>query len=503
MPTYAVSPDAFRARANPHLYEINTWPWLEKMSLQQKRQIQLGDVPDSVWDGIAARGFNIVWLMGVWRRSPESRRQNVEDPANFAKFSAALPGWTAADVISSPYAVTGYVPDARIGPWEAIDLVRKKLHARGMALYLDFVGNHTALDHPWTREHPEYYVLGTQDEFERDSSLFFPVANGSKTNLIARGKDPYFPPWRDVAQLNYFSAEFRAAQIAELKRIASFCDGVRCDMAMLQITEIFERTWGWALRGALAPATEFWAEAHAAVPDLTLLAEAYWGTEPLLFDLGFSFAYDKVMYDEVRNVNAGAVRERLGWMPERQGDFARFLENHDEERRAEAFPNDRLQADGTLMGTLPGMRFYHQGELEGRRITMPITLRLAADEPVDPVSEKFFELLLRVTNEEVFHTGAFRMLAVNAEGDAPPDGLIAYEWRNDNAWKLIVVNLAGGTCQGRIPLAGAVDAGANYTFWDQVNDVKYPRSGAELTTMGLFVRRDRFEAHLFDVTKSG
>ncbi|MGC2720573.1 MAG: alpha-amylase family glycosyl hydrolase, partial [Candidatus Acidiferrales bacterium] len=441
------------------------------------------------------------WLMGVWRRSAESRRQNIEDPQNFAKYNAALPGWTAADVISSPYAVTGYVPDARIGPWESVDLVRKKLHARGIALYLDFVGNHTALDHPWTREHPEYYLLGTQDEFERDASLFFPVTSGSKTNLIARGKDPYFPPWRDVAQLNYFSPELRAAQIAELKNIASFCDGVRCDMAMLQLTEVFGRTWGWLLRGAPAPATEFWSEARAAVPELTLLAEAYWGTEAKLFDLGFSFAYDKVLYDEVRNMNAGAVHERITSMPGRQGDFARFLENHDEQRRAAAFPNDRLEADGTLMGTLPGMRFYHQGELEGRRISLPITLRVAADEPVDPVSEKFFELLLQITNEEVFHTGAWRILQVNAEGDAPPDGLIAYEWRSDTAWKMVVVNLADGTCQGRIPIGNGISADAQYLFWDQINEVKYPRSGAELHDVGLFVRRDRFQAHLFDITR--
>ncbi len=209
-----------------------------------------------------------------------------------------------------------------------------------------------------------------------------------------------------------------------------------------------------------------------------------------------------MLYDAVRQANAGYVRDRVASMPDRQGNFARFLENHDEERRAVAFPDDRLQADGTLMGTLPGMRFYHQGELEGRRIPLPITLRMAADEPVDPVSEKFFSLLLKITNEEVFHTGDWKILQVNAEGDAPPDGLIAYEWRSDSAWKIVVVNLADGTCQGRIPLAGAVDAAAQYTFWDQVNDVKYPRTGAELSSMGLFVRRDRFEAHLFDIAKA-
>jgi hypothetical protein len=504
MPIETERPELFRARAHPHLYEINTWSWLAKFSEQQKRQIQLQDVPDSVWDEIASRGFNIVWLMGVWRRSAESRRLNLDDPGNFPKYSAALPGWTAADVISSPYAVTGYIPDAQLGTWEALDLVRKKLHARGMALYLDFVGNHTALDHPWTREHPEYYVQGSQQDFEADASLFHPVAaTNGKTNFIALGKDPYFPPWRDVAQLNYFHPALRATQIAELKNLASHCDGVRCDMAMLQLTGIFGKCWGRLLRGAPAPATEFWSEVRTAAPELTLLAEAYWGTEAQLFDLGFSFAYDKVLYDAVRQDNASYVRDRILSMPGQQGNFVRFLENHDEERRALAFPNDRLQADGTLMGTLPGVRFYHQGELEGRRIALPITLRIAADEPVDAVSVKFFQQILQITNEEVFHTGSWRMLQVNAEGDAPPDGLIAYEWRSDKAWKIVVVNLSDVTCQGRIPLGDGVNAAAQYVFWDQINDAKYPRSGEELRGVGLFVRRDRFQAHLFDISAAG
>jgi hypothetical protein len=230
------------------------------------------------------------------------------------------------------------------------------------------------------------------------------------------------------------------------------------------------------------------------------MAEAYWGTEQKLFDTGFTYAYDKTLYDAVRQANAGYVRERISSEAGEQWRYVRFLENHDEERRAEAFPNDRLQADGTLMGTLPGVRFYYQGELEGRRVQAPIQLRRIADEPADPVSVKFFTQLLQITNEDVFHSGAWRMLPVHAEGDAPPDGLIAYEWRTGKAWKIVVVNLSGGTCQGRIPLAGSVDAKAQYTFWDQLHDVKYPRSGEELSGVGLFVRRDAFEAHLFDIT---
>ena len=130
----------------------------------------LANVPEAEWDALAKRGFNVVWLMGVWKRSDESRRIMLENRANHPDFDRALPGWKPSDVISSPYSVAGYVPDARIGGWEALDAARENLRARGMALFLDFVGNHTALDHPWMREHAEFYVQAGQQDFERDPS---------------------------------------------------------------------------------------------------------------------------------------------------------------------------------------------------------------------------------------------------------------------------------------------------------------------------------------------
>ena len=102
-------------RPHPHLYEINTWVWLEQLAARLGRATRLGDVPDAEWDAIAKRGFDVVWLMGVWKRSPESRRITLEDPANFQRFDRALPGWKLDDVIGSPYAVTACVPDPRIG----------------------------------------------------------------------------------------------------------------------------------------------------------------------------------------------------------------------------------------------------------------------------------------------------------------------------------------------------------------------------------------------------
>jgi hypothetical protein len=500
MPPQPAAPQNFRPRPHPHLYEINTWTWLEQLSARLKKNITLADVPDSEWDALATQGFDIIWLMGVWQRSPISRRMNVENPGNIPQFDLALPGWKPEDVISSPYSVAGYSPDPRIGPWNSLDVAREKLRSRGIALFLDFVGNHTALDHPWMREHPEFYVQAPPEEFQRNPSLYYCQSTPQGPRFVALAKDPYYPPWQDVAQLNHFNPGLRAAQIADLRTIAAHCDGIRCDMAMLQLNDICNANWRHLLGDTPAPEKEFWTAAHAAVPSLTLLAEAYWGTEQRLLALGFSYSYDKTLYDAVRDINIPQIRDRLASNPERQSDFARFMENHDEPRRPEIFSNDRLAAEGTLLGTLPGMRFYHQGELEGRRIRQPITLRIAGDEPPDPFSANFFEKILQITRQDVFHEGKWNLLDVAPEGDAPTDALLVYEWRSPKAWKMIAVNLAAYTSQGRVDLSGRVSPTQNYIFNDELNNVRYDRSGAELHQIGLFVRRDPFQAHLFDIT---
>jgi len=500
MPSPPKSSSPFAIRTHPHLYEINTWEWLEELSVRLGRRITLAEVPDKEWDSIAQLGFNIVWLMGVWQRSPESRRIKLENPQNHPEFDAVLPGWTPTDVVGSPYSIVQYVPDPRIGTWASLDAVRKKLHARGIALFLDFVGNHTALDCLWIREHPEFYVQATKEQYDQNPSAFCRAESSRGVAYLALGKDPYFPPWDDVAQLNHFQPALRAAQIDILRTIAAHCDGIRCDMAMLLLNDIFAKIWGPSIGGLAQPDKEFWTEAHAAVPDLILLAEAYWGTEGRLLELGFSFVYDKALYDAMRGANPSAVHGILAAPVDYQNHLARFLENHDEERCAVVFPNERLIAAGTLMSTLPGMRFYHQRELEGRKIRQPIMLQRAPEEPVNPAIRAFFEKILKITNEEVFHTGQWSLLPVDAERDDTAGNLAVYQWRSARAWKIIAVNIVGAASQGRIRTDDGISSSVQYDFYDELHDVHYSRSGEELRTSGLFVRREAFDAHLFDVT---
>ncbi|MGH9682451.1 MAG: alpha-amylase family glycosyl hydrolase, partial [Candidatus Acidiferrales bacterium] len=370
----------FACRPHPHLYEINTWAWIEELSAKLGRKIDLRDVPDNEWDNIASLGFDFVWLMGVWERSPVGRRFFQTDTASFPGFDEALPGWKLSQVVGSPYSVYRYQPDPRIGSWADLDFVREKLRARHIGLILDFVANHTAPDHPWTTSHPEYYVRGTEDDFRKDPSAFYLVETETEPNLLAYGRDPYFPPWRDVVQLNYFEPAARSALIAALRRLATHCDGVRCDMAMLVLNDIFARTWGPLLKGYEPPPREFWSEAIAAIPQFVWLAEVYWNCEEPVQTLGFQFTYDKGLYDALRDGHIDEVHARLSADLPAQSRAARFLENHDEARSAAVFGSAKREAFGTLIATLPGMRFYHHGQLDGRKIHLPIPLAVATPE---------------------------------------------------------------------------------------------------------------------------
>jgi len=491
---------SFAYRAHPHLYEINTWAWLEELSAKLGRKIGLRDVPDTEWDNIACLGFDFVWLMGVWERSPVGRRFFQTDPPSFSGFDAALPGWKLSQIVGSPYSVFRYKPDPQIGSWADLDFVRAKLRERHVGLILDFVANHTAPDHPWTKSHPEYYVSGAQDNFRQNPSDFYLVETKPEPNLLAHGRDPYFPPWRDVVQLNYFEPAARSALIAQLRTLAKHCDGVRCDMAMLVLNDIFARTWGPLLAGCESPPREFWSEAIAAVPEFVWLAEVYWNCEGPIQSLGFQFTYDKGLYDALRDGHIDEVHSRLSADLAAQSCTARFLENHDEARSATVFGSAKREAFGTLIATLPGMRFYHHGQLDGRKIHLPIPLAMAAPEAPNVETRAFYERILKLSNQSVFHSGQWRLLEIESGGDDTFHNLVAYQWLSEDCRNAVIVNLSHAESQARVRFPSGISASQQYTFLDQLHDVRYSRAGEEIVQSGLYVRLDAYRAHLFDIT---
>ena len=497
------TPTSATYRPHPHLYEINTWAWVTELSRKEGRKIRLGDVPDREWDALEAKGFDFLWLMGIWQRSSESRRIAQSDPQLIASYDRALPGWRPDHVVGSPYAIADYRPDPEVATWDDLDQVREKLHRRGIKLVLDFVPNHTARDHLWVETHPEYYVTGTAEDVRRNPDGFFEARSRSGAYFVAHGKDPYFPAWSDTAQLNYFNPATRTAMMKELRTIARHCDGVRCDMAMLVLNDVFAKTWSHVAAGT-RPDREFWTETIGALPGLVWIAEVYWDLEWHLQQLGFHFTYDKRLYDRLRNPSPRDVARHLTADFAYQSRLVRFLENHDEPRSAAVFGKDRLPAMGTLVATLPGMRLYHHGQLEGKRIRLPVQLCMAADEVPDQAYLAFYDRMLRITDEEVFHQDRWRLLAVHAAGDGSHENVIAYQWRSSTAWKIVVVNLDAGVAQGRVRLedeGGTGLGGANtYAFFDQLHGQVYERPRENLIQDGLTVRLDGFGAHIFAVS---
>ena len=102
--------------------------------------------------------------------------------------------------------------------------------------------------------------------------------------------------------------------------------------------------------------------------------------------VGFGFTYDKRLYDRLRHGSSGEVREHLQADAGYQRRSARFIENHDEPRSLVAFGARAAAAAAIVMSTLPGMRFYYDGQFEGRRVHGPVQLGIVGEEPVDPGS---------------------------------------------------------------------------------------------------------------------
>ena len=483
-------------RTHPHLYEISAWPWLERLSRQENRRVTLADVPAAAWDAIEKSGMDCVYLMGVWKRSAVGRLMGRTDPALVAEYDRGLPGWDMRDVPGSPYCIQAYEPDDRMGGWKGLDKTRKDLADRGMRLILDFVPNHTGFDHDWVRTNPEFYVQGTLDNYRAEPILYHPIEDqdGATVRFIACGRDPFFAPWRDVAQLNYFNPGTRDAMIDTLKTIAKHCDGVRCDMAMLVLNDVFAQTW--AARVDLlhrAPAEEFWPEATRRAK-MTYLAEVYWDREFQLQQQGFDYTYDKRLLDRLEHGHVHEARGHLHADPSYSAKLARFLENHDEARSATVFGH-RIRAAAALTFTLPGLRFFFDGQFEGVPLRLPVQLGRWPDDPIRTDIRDLYARLLPVIDKPLFHDGDWSLLNVRGAGDGTYGDLLATAWRKGEDVGVVVANVSNHDAQGLVEI-GDLPKGDAFDLKDQLSDQTYKWTRADLGN-GLYVRLGSGDAHLF------
>lgn len=484
----------------PSLYQINTRIWLTGLSGTLGRKATLDDIPDAELDRIAGMGFDWVWLLSVWTTGGAGRQVSRENAGWRKEFEETLPDLREEDIAGSGFAITAYSVHPDLGGDAALARLRERLRQRGLRLMLDFVPNHMALDHPWVESHPEYFVRGSEIDLAQAPRNYTWVKRSDGDLLLAYGRDPYFEGWPDTLQLDYSNPDTQEAMIGELLKISAQCDGVRCDMAMLVLPDVFERTWGQR-------APLFWPEAtqrvREQVPGFLFMAEVYWDLEWALLEQGFDYAYDKRLYDRLREGHARPVREHLLAGLDYQGKLARFLENHDEPRAAATFPHDAHEAAAIVTFLSPGLRFFHQGQFEGRRKRISPHLVRAPQEGSDARLGSFYESLLSVLRQPTLRDGQWMLLecAPAWEGNWTWDCFIAWVWLGVNGRRIVIlVNYAANQsqCHVRLPLAEL--GGQPVSLSDLMGGPSYERDGAELMSRGLFVDLPPWGYHVFDVS---
>jgi glycosidase len=485
----------------PSLLQVNTRVWLTSISNSLNRRATLDDIPDEEIDRIKSRGFDWVWFLSVWQTGDTGRKISRENQGWRKEFEETLPDLREEDIAGSGFAITGYTVSDELGGNGALSRLHKRINDRGLKMMVDFVPNHVAIDHPWINSHPDFFIRGNKADIERAPQNYIKLQGGGGEIVLAHGRDPFFPGWPDTLQLNYGNTFLQEAMIGELKNISQLSDGVRCDMAMLVLPDVFEKTWGIKTQ-------PFWPKAikqtHEINPGFFFMAEVYWDLEWTMIQNGFDYAYDKRLYDRLKEGHAKPVREHLYAGLEYQGHMARFLENHDEPRVASEFPEGKHEAAAVITFLSPGLRFFHQGQFEGALKKISTHLVRAPEEKVNNLVESFYARLTAILQMQIFRTGHWQLLqSLQAwEGNRTYESYISFAWNNGNGEKMLVsVNYSSKRSQCYIKLPFSDLNGSVWIMKDLLSDITYEREGCDLHERGMYLDEPGWKAYVFSMER--
>jgi len=493
--------------AQPAVYLINTRVWLYSLAQSGVEArcgmyVCLKDVPETEIQRLASDHIDIVWLMGIWQVGALGVQENKDSIETWRK---ELPDITRDDAIGSPYSISDYKVNSDIGTLEDLAKVRAALRKFGMRLMVDFVPNHSAKDAKWLETHPEIYLKRPQGDSSNNE--WWGRINGVE---LAYGRSPFNDLWTDTLQLNYWSPKTIEVMTNLLVEVAKNVDGIRCDMAMLLLNDVFQRSWGKQMQGLglNRPSQEFWGKAIGEVkrqfPETIFVAEAYdYGItqtpeKQILVQLGFDYVYDKDVLD---NLERGLDNTR-GYIQWRGGEYlhhtAHFVENHDEPRAAKAFGGGQAAFVGAIAATtLPGMRLFNDGQFDGLKNRLPVQLRRSASEPKDQHLHEEYTKYLGILSDPVFHKGTWMYIEVPKDNSGWR--LMAWRWALGDSKRLVIVNFSdkSGGAAVHVADASGENGGDHIRLHELLTGVYYDRSANEMRGSGLYCILEPFTAQIF------
>jgi glycosidase len=385
----------------------NAYVWLDQLSKQYRQAIQhLDQIPDEELDKLSMWGFTGLWLIGLWERSPASKR---------IKQLRGNP-----DAVASAYSLLDYQISADLGGEEAYQNLRQRAWQRGIRLASDMVPNHMGIDSHWVIEHPDWFISQDYSPFpsysfsgtnlswdERvgiyvedhyfdntDAAVVFKRVDfwNGQEKYIYHGNDGTSMPWNDTAQLDYLKPEVREAVIQTILHVARKFPVIRFDAAMTLAKKHYQRLWfpepgtGGAIPSRAehgltkeqfdaAMPIEFWRElvdrVAQEVPDTLLLAEAFWLMEGYFVrTLGmhrvYNSAFMNMLRDEKNAEYRQVIKNTLEFDPEILKRYVNFMNNPDERTAVDQFgKEDKYFGICTMMVTLPGLPMFGHGQVEG------------------------------------------------------------------------------------------------------------------------------------------
>jgi hypothetical protein len=400
--------------------------WLDQLSKIYRRPITtLDQIPDEELDRLAGWGFTGLWLIGIWERSPASRRikQKCGNP----------------EALASAYSLYRYEIAADLGGETALQNLKSRAWSRGIRLASDMVPNHMGIDSPWVVEHPEWFIsldhspfpaysfhgedlssdprvgIYLEDHYydRSDAAVVFKWVDrrSGAVRYMYHGNDGTRMPWNDTAQLNYLRPDVREAVARTILDVARKFPIIRFDAAMTLARRHYQRLWfpkpgmggdipsraGQGLaqeKFDQAMPVEFWREVVERMgrenPDTLLLAEAFWMMESFFVrTLGMHRVYNSAFMNFLKmeeNVKFRlSLKNVLEFNPEILKRYVNFMNNPDEETALAQFGSgDKYFAACTLLAALPGLPMVGHGQVEGFREKYGMEYRKAyLDESVD------------------------------------------------------------------------------------------------------------------------
>jgi len=491
-----------RNKRTQSMYEINTRLFLREYDTPKKKA-KILDVPFQFWENLSRLGIDNVWLMGLWKIPKSTINKYCLDIFLIDEYKQSLKDFCLDDVVGSPYSIEDYVINPEIGTFADIKILKKTLNSLGINLFADFISNHFSSESSLLKSNPEIFLHVSKNLVADDPFSYFNPTNDNK-NYFAHGRDPFFSAWKDTALVNYFSEKARNFMINKLLFLSEIFDGIRVDMAMLSLNNVFQNTWGGILNdgGFSAPEKEFWEIAVQTVkksnPNFVFIGEVYWDLEWELQRLGFDFTYDKTLTDRLKGNFVIGIKEHLQATEDFQLKSVRFLENHDEPRAVHYLGVEKSKAAAIIISTTLGMSFYFHGQFEGEKVKLPVQLGRKPHCSINENLQSFYMNLLKIATNDVFKYGEWLLLNPIASWstDVTYRNILAYLRFNNGQFRLVITNYSNETSSARIKFEPP-EGMREFVLTDLLDNNQYTRNSTEIRSEGLYVKLSPYQSHIF------